>query len=175
MSSICDYDGGPFSARDRDVASSGHALMVIAADTLKLLSSQLLRGRCALRVLVCVFVCGCGYAFCMCTVYVLCVCVFMHVWVCICVLCNGGEGVGVASVHVCVSVCICFVMTSISNHVGSELFIVKSCITQCYYLTIKHFLKGNLVMLFVLVWRSCTIGSNSTHFLKALTYCLFKC
>ena len=75
MSSICDYDGGPFSARDRDVASSGHALMVIAADTLKLLSSQLLRGRCALRVLVCVFVCGCGYAFCMCTVYVLCVCV----------------------------------------------------------------------------------------------------
>lgn len=43
-SSLCDFEAGPFSPQDKAVASAGHALMAIAADTLKLLSRQLLLG-----------------------------------------------------------------------------------------------------------------------------------
>eukprot|EP00200_Dunaliella_tertiolecta_P004377 CAMPEP_0202355320 /NCGR_PEP_ID=MMETSP1126-20121109/10266_1 /ASSEMBLY_ACC=CAM_ASM_000457 /TAXON_ID=3047 /ORGANISM="Dunaliella tertiolecta, Strain CCMP1320" /LENGTH=379 /DNA_ID=CAMNT_0048947921 /DNA_START=59 /DNA_END=1198 /DNA_ORIENTATION=+ len=43
-SSVCDFEAGPFSAKDRDVAAAGQALMGVAANTLKLLSRHLLLG-----------------------------------------------------------------------------------------------------------------------------------
>ncbi|KAF5840708.1 hypothetical protein DUNSADRAFT_15803 [Dunaliella salina] len=43
-SSVCDYEAGPFSARDKDVAAAGRALMGVAGQTLKLLSRHLLLG-----------------------------------------------------------------------------------------------------------------------------------